>query len=83
MARQEHGVTFYITGYARDEVHFPNGEVCCNYCPACNKNDKDAWKCMRLGGQCMSPLDGKSGILVNCPLTFETIDKEANEELRK
>ena len=83
MAREEHGVSYYVTGYARDAVHFPNGEVCCAYCPSCNKNDKDAYKCMRLGGQCMSTLSAKTGILCNCPLEFETVAQEANDELRR
>lgn len=84
MAREDSGVLFYTTGYATIPAHFPNGKVCCNFCPACNKNDHDAWKCMWIGGQAMSPIDGKSGILVNCPIEFndETI-RDANEELRR
>ena len=71
MERTEHSVLHYRTGFATIPVHFPNGQVQCNFCPSCNKNDKDAWKCMWLGGQCMSPVDGKNGILFNCPIEFD------------
>ena len=73
---REHGVLYYATGYATIPVHFPNGQVQCNFCPSCNKNDKDAWRCMYLGGQAFAPADGKNGILYNCPIEFEELERK-------
>lgn len=70
MALFEYGVTDYAIGYARLKVCFPNRVVTCDFCPGCNKNDKDVWKCMWLGGQAFNSSWGKSGILVNCPIEF-------------
>ena len=71
MADIKRCVTSYTTGYAELKAHFPNGEVCCDYCPGCNKNDGRVFRCMWLGGQAFASADAKIGILVNCPIKFD------------
>ena len=40
MARTENGVSFYETGTAEIEVHFPNGDLKCKYCPFLSSNER-------------------------------------------
>ena len=80
MERTEHSVLHYRTGYATIPVHFPNGQVCCDYCPGLNLHTQRIYKCMWLGGQAFASADAQFGVLPNCPITFKDDFEKGDEK---
>ena len=78
MASTEHGVTSYVTGYVELKVSFPNGQVCCDFCPGCNRHTANICRCMWLGGQAFASADAQYGVLPNCPIRFSKDANRAN-----
>ena len=74
MARTEHGVTDYATGYARIKIAFPNKDICCAHCAFCYveyANTKyERGKCRLLSGEIIPSEYVRFGILPSCPIEF-------------
>ena len=71
MERTEHGVTNYVTGTVELKINFPNGKVCCDFCPGLNPHTTRVFRCMYLGGQAFASADAQYGVLPNCPIKFD------------
>ena len=60
------GVSYYTTGTI--EIHFPEDDVCCHWCPFLQHDYKlDRERCGKTGEVLIAP---KHSIGFNCPLNF-------------
>lgn len=65
----ESGVRYYTTGIAQVKINFPEGEVCCRWCPFCRSEEslKRYW-CRLTNEMIYNPY---AGIGECCPVEFE------------
>ncbi len=65
----ESGVRYYTTGIAQVKINFPEGEVCCRWCPFCRSEEslKRYW-CRLTNEMIYNPYAGIGGC---CPVEFE------------
>lgn len=69
MKNFDKGVSFFTTAAAQVKVHFPEGDVCCGWCPYCRpeKETKRHW-CNLTHSILYNPFGGVGEL---CPLDFE------------
>lgn len=76
MGRFDSGVMYYTVGHAQTEVHFPEDDVKCQWCPFLRADANGIrHKCGLTGNIIYGP-----GVLdARCPLIFSTRDAKAKE----
>lgn len=72
----DHGVGWYATGYA--PVHFPEGDICCAWCPALGVELKSDRKYCKCTGEFLASPNYSVGL--NCPIKFEEEEENGNLE---
>lgn len=71
----KNGVSHYVTGTAQVTVHFPEGRVCCQWCPLFLRYEENfkRYSCRLTGEWIFNPFHGAGG---RCPIHFEGGDKD-------
>ena len=65
-------VEYYTSGTV--EIHFPNGELKCYYCPLCDyEQGFRRYNCKRTGEIIRDPHTGLGG---ECPINFTEVENE-------
>lgn len=71
--KRENGVAWYTTAKTTVTVYFPEGDVCCQWCPWCrSEGDLRRYWCRLTNDMVYLP---ESGILPSCPLKI--VEEEA------
>lgn len=69
----KNGVKWYATGTAEINVHFPEGDICCKWCPFCrSESDLGRFWCRLTHNMIYNPY---VDISENCPIKFESEEK--------
>lgn len=75
MAREEHCVLFYKTGFATVPVSFANGKVCCKNCEFCYLEYRDSsmqrCRCRLLKDEIIPTECVQFDVLPSCPIVLE------------
>ncbi len=74
-------VDFYVVGTAETRVHFPNGNVCCRWCPYCKYREANGRRrtiCIKTY-ELLRDMDKRGE---DCPLVFtgEIIEKKGETD---
>lgn len=71
----KNGVDWYAHGSVEMKVHFPEGDICCHYCPLCldERDGLKRWRCLCTGELIFSPFNGTG---LRCPIQFEESKEE-------
>lgn len=74
MKNSENCVRFYKTGKATVLVHYPNGDVCCRWCPYVRYDESlRRHRCLFTSEYLPFPLDGRGN---ECPVILEEEENE-------
>lgn len=69
----ERGVTWYVRVPLQYQINYPEGYICCYYCPLFNPHDD---RCKITGEPILRP---KRTIGEKCPADFELMEEDAHE----
>lgn len=72
----KNGVSWYTDGKAVVDIHFPENDVCCSWCPFCrSENDLNRFWCRLTNTMLYNPF---VNIASNCPIEFTRKENENN-----
>ena len=77
MSGSRNGVTWYATGIVTVPVYFPEGDICCRWCPYVRYDDSlRRHRCLFTDEYIVSPMDSTGAL---CPVEFK--EEEVKNEL--